>query len=299
MNWVVVALLAPLTYSAVTFVDKYLLSERIKDYNAMPIYTSITAFIAGTIFWIFNGFPLLPLRDAIIVTITGLLTGFSLIVYFKALSKEDTSNITILFQMFPIMTLLLSYIFLSERISVIQMIGFLLILISGVIISMHKTRQKSRLNEVFWLILTYDLLWASAGILMKFAINANSFAKVINYESWGIGLGGIFIYYLFPEIRKAFHKSIKKVKIDTLSVIGLNEGVFVLAKTLTFYAFSLGPAALVSVLETTQVFFAMIIGFILTYFFPQYIKEDISSKQIKKKLFCGVLVIAGIILITM
>lgn len=298
MNWLIVALMAPATYATVTFVDKYLLSKKVKDYNAMPIYTAITAMIAGTLFWIANGFPSLPLNDALLVTLVGVLTGFSLIVYFKALSKADTSNITILFQMFPVITLILSYIFLKEVITVQQLIGFGIILLSGVFISLQKSKKKTNISEVFWLILIYDLLWALSGILMKYATNANSFSEVINYESWGIGIGGIIIYLFFNDIRTAFHKSLKKVKLSTLSVIGLNESVFVIAKTLTFYAFSIGPAALVSVLETTQVFFAIIYGYLLTTLFPHIIKEDISKKQIKKRIISALLVVIGIVFIS-
>lgn len=299
MNWILVALSAPATYATVTFIDKYLLSRHIKDYNAMPIYTSIVAFIAGVIFWFINGFPVLPLQDTLIVLTTGILTGFSLIAYFKALSQEDTSNITILFQMFPIITLLLSLLFLKESINLFQLIGFLLVLSSGVIISLKKSKKRTHISSVFWLIFLYDLLWASAGVLMKFAINANSFAQVLNYESWGIAIGGAIIFILFGDVRSAFLKSLKKVKAKTLLIIGFNEGVFVIAKSLTFFAFSLGPAALVSVLETTQTFFAIIYGYLLTLLFPSIFNEDISRKGLNKKLLAAFIALTGIFLINL
>jgi drug/metabolite transporter (DMT)-like permease len=297
MNWILIALLAPATYAIVTFIDKYLLSGVVKDYKAMPIYTAIVGFLAGTIFWLYNGFPLLTVRDSLIVLSTGILTGFSLITYFKALSEEETSNVTVLFQMFPIITLIFAYIFLHEILTTKQFLGFFLMLSAALLTSVKRDNSKFNFSKAFLLILIYDILWASSGILMKYAINANSFSRVITYESWGIGVGGIFIYILFADIRKAFNKSIKNVKIKTLAIIGLNETVFVIAKSLTFLAFSLGPAAIVSVLETSQTFFAILYGWILTLLIPTIFKEDISTKGLGKKILAAIILLAGVVLV--
>jgi transporter family protein len=297
MTWLIFALLAPAVYAVVTFIDKYLLSKKIKDYNAMPVYTGAVGFLAGSILWTINGFPTLPIKDAVIVLTTGILTGISLYVYFKALSSEETSKINILFQMFPIISLALAFLLLHEKISIQQYGGFFLILFATTLISYENDGGRIKFSQAFFLILLYDFTWAVMGILMKYATGANSFWKVLNYESWGIGIGGILMFLFIKKIRKAFLKSIKKVRVDTLVVVGLNEGVFVIAKSLTFFAFSIGPAALVSVLETTQAVYAIIYGSVLTVLFPTIFHENISQKELVKKIVASLLVIMGIFLI--
>lgn len=296
-TWIFYALLAPAVYAVVNFIDKYLLSKEVKDYNAMPIYTAITGFVVGTLFWVVNGFPLLSSRDSLIVIATGILTTWSLIAYFKALSFEETSKVIILFQMLPIVTLLLSFLFLKETITPKQFIGFILIIFASIAVSVEKEKKGFILSPAFFYILIYDILWAASGVLIKFAINANSFWKILSYESWGIGIGGIMVYLIISPIRNAFNKSLKKITKRALSIIALNEGVFVLAKSLTFFAFSLGPVALVSVLENTQTFYGIIFGFALTIIAPSIFKEDISRKGLVKKLVASIILFLGILLL--
>jgi hypothetical protein len=141
-------------------------------------------------------------------------------------------------------------------------------------------------------------MWALAGVLIKFAINATSFTKILPYESWGIGIGGIILFLLFPGIRKAFLKSIKTLKKPTIGILLGNEAVFVSAKAITFLAYSLGPVALVSVLGGTQVFFGIIYGIFLTLLFPKIFKEDIDKNTLIKKGILGFGVLVGIILMS-
>jgi bacterial/archaeal transporter family protein len=298
MNWLFFAILSPAIYALVNFVDKHLVSNEIKDYKAMPIYTSVVAFFAGTLFWILTGFPLLGAKDGAIVILTGMIAAWSLFLYFKALADEETTTIIILFQTLPIMSLIFAYIFLGETITPKQFLGFVLIISAAIGITFKpKTKGEKILSKAFFLILLYNILWALSGVLIKFAINANSFSKILSYESWGIALGGTLVFLLFPGIRKAFLVNIKTIRRRTVNIIIVNEGLFVLAKSLGFYAFSLGPVALVSVLTSTQVFFGILYGFILTKSFPKLFKEDISSEGLTKKIGLSILVVLGIILL--
>src|SRR5205085_1653247 len=121
-----------------------------------------------------------------------------------------------------------------------------------------------------------DAMWAISAILIKFAVEANSFSKILSYESWGIGLGGIILYLLFPSVRNAFHESRKNVRRVALGVMFINEGMFVLSKSFTFFAYSIGPIALVSIAGDTQLFFGILFGLLLTAIAPNIFKEGID-----------------------
>ena len=298
MSWLFFALLSPVIYTAVNFIDKYLLNKVVRDYKALPIYTAIAGFFFGIIIWIFTGFPILPIKDTVIVLITGILTVMSLVLYSKALLEEETSKIIFLFQIIPLFSVVLSYIFLKEYLTINQMMGFCLVLISSILVVVDKVDKKVKVSKALFYLLIYDFIWALCGILMKYALNVNSFSKLLSYESIGVGIGGLILYLTVPSIRNAFNKNFPKTKNKALGIIFLNECVFIIAKSLSYFAFSLGPVALVSVLENTQVFYGVLIGSILTIFWPKIFNERMSKEALIKKIVLGIILVIGIILLT-
>lgn len=301
MNWLTFALLAPALYAIVTFVDKYLIEKKVKDYTAMPIYIGIAAAIAGILIFIGAYYPLLPLKETLIVLTTGVLTTFASLLYFKALSLEETSNINIFFLMFPVVTLILAYIFLHETLNVSQGIGFILILGATIVVSAEQGVSLIKgfhLSKAFWLIVAYDIIWAASGVLMKFALNISSFSQVIAYESFGAALGALILFIVFKPIRQAFYTTHAHLKDAGRVAIMINETFSIIAKASTFYAFSLGPVTLVSVLEGTQAFYAIAYGVVLTLFFPTIFKENTTPSVIVKKTICATVAILGIYLLS-
>lgn len=297
MHWFIPALLSPIVYSLINFVDKYLISSEIKDYRAMPIYTGIVGFIGGTLLWIFTGFPILEFRDAFIILLTGVLALFALVFYFQALSEEETTVIIILFQMFPVFSLILSYLFLSETITLKQLIGFIIILTASVGVSLRKTSTKTKIGKALLLITIYNILWAFSGVLAKYTINVNTLPKIFSYESWGIGFGGLILFLFYIPARNAFLENVKTIKKRTLAILFINEGLFALGKSLSFLAYSLGSVALVSVVSSTQVFFGIILGFVLTLIAPKVFKEDVTKEGLLKKIAFSILLFIGILLV--
>lgn len=297
MNWLFFALLAPLIYAIVVDFDKYILEKQISDYRGMPIYSAIVAPIFGLLLWIITGFPVLNFRDTTLVIFTGMLTLWGLATYFKALSKDEASKITFLFQITPLITLIMSYLFLKQSINSTQLLGFLLILIATIGVSLNRNQVGFKLSSTFFLILLTDFLWASAFVLFKFVVDGSSFSKVVSYESFGIGLGGLVLYKLFPSIRRVFTKTNKKIHKKVLGFVFVNEGLFVLSRLCTYLAISLGPVALVDVVGGTQVFFAILYGWILTLIAPKIFQEEISGEGLFKKISMGVLVLVGLWLV--
>lgn len=301
MNWLIIALISPALDTLVNFTDKYIIEREVKDYRGMPIYGAIVGLVFGTIYWVATGFPILELRDALIIIGTGILSIFGLALYFKALASEETSSIIIFLKGIPVMVLVLSFIFLKEVITFRQLLGFAFILFSVIGVSYKKTKKKNfrlfSLSSPLVLILIVDSIWAISAILIKFAINANTFPKVLSYESWGVGIGGVILYLTFPTIRNAFHKSFRTVRKLALGVMFINEGVFVFSRGLVYYAYSLGPAALVSVIGGVQVFYGIILGLLLTLTLPKLFKEDVSIKSLKRKVLFAIILFLGIYLV--
>jgi drug/metabolite transporter (DMT)-like permease len=297
MNWIFFAILSPALYCVANFVDKYLLTRVVTNYRGMPLYGAVMGLVFGTLFWIGSGFPLLAARDAALILLTGMLSVWGGVLYFKALSEEEASRIVVLIQTMPLLVLILSIIFLQEVISPLQLAGFFLILLSAIGISVDRRSGFLRLSPAFYLQLLANLTWAISSVLLKFVMATNSFFEVVSYESWGYALGGLTLGIAFPAIRRSFLDSLKTAGAKAIGIVFLNEGVAVIAKLLGVLAISLGPVALVSVVGSTQVFFGILYGWILTLLFPAIFKEDIQTGSLFKKAMLAVVMFAGIWLV--
>ena len=298
MIWLFSALFGAAIHAIANFIDKYILEKEISDYKAIPIYTAIVSLIFGLVFWSFTGFPLLSPRDGAIVLITGVLSAFALVFYFKALSVEETSTVIILFQMIPDITIILSFLLLKETITIIQFVGFLCVLTATTLISFKKSRTGKTFSPAFFYILLFDFIQAISAILVKYALNLNSFTTIVSWESVGLAFGGIIIYIFFSSIRKAFHHSIHTIRKRVVFIIAFNDVLFIAGKLFFFFGFSKGAVSLVKVLESTQVFFGILFGVLLNLAYPMIFKEKITRHKLLRKLIASLILIEGIILIS-
>jgi drug/metabolite transporter (DMT)-like permease len=287
MNWLFFALLAPALYTTVNFVDKYIVERQIPDYRAMVIFTAILSLIAGILFWIVTGFPLLSPQDAALMLLAGMLRSLAGLLYFAAMSRDDASNIVIFLQMTPLMVLGMSSIFLQERLTQEQLLGFVMIFTAGIGLALKRGGGAIRFSPGFFFIIGVAFLEGATLVFFKFITESLSFSKIISYESWGIALGGLIIYLTVPAIRRAFNTSVTTMSRRGIGAIFGNESLFIVAKTTSFVAVSLGPVTLVSVLSSTSLFFAIIAGWLLTLYSSATYQEDISRANLLRK---GVLV---------
>lgn len=294
MSWLFFAVLSSAVYAVTNFVDKYILEREVKDYRGLTVYTTLASFTFGILYWTFTGFPILGAQDAILVMGTGMLTIWGLSLYFRALSIEETSTVIILMQLVPVITLLMSSIFLGERISAAQVIGFILILAAVTGVSVKKTHLKMKFSKALLYILLADICWAAANVLFKFVVSTTTFSQLVPYESLGIAAGGVILYLLFPTVRDTYRITKNSLSKIGFSFIFINELIFVTAKILGYYAISLGPVSLVGIVSSTQVFFGIYYGWILTLLNRELFKEDISASGIIKRIFLAIVVFGGI-----
>ncbi len=298
MNWMFFTFLAIGLYTCVNFVDKYVVRQAIADYRGMPIYSAIASIVVGAVLWVGAGYPVVGLRDSVILLLTGMFQVWGVVLYFKAISEEEVSTIIVFNSLIPLISLALSYSLLGEVITLRQLAGFLVILCSIMAVSVQRDALGFRLSRAFWYLVIANAVWAVNGVLFKFVSNAHSFSKVISYESFGFALGGLVLYLGVPSIRRAFNATVQTGGRRTFRLVFLNEVLYVLAKCVNYLAYSLGPIALVSVLGGTQVFLAVLTGWILTSIAPAIFREDITRSGLARKAVFGMTLFAGIWLVS-
>ncbi|MEZ4668424.1 MAG: EamA family transporter [Anaerolineae bacterium] len=294
MSWVVYALLAPMVFIVVNFIDKLIVEKEIRNPLSLPPFVGVVAALSGIIMWIVTGFPVLELRDMLLVMSAGALHGAAATFYYKALSLEETSKLVILFQLQPVVLLVLSFLVLGEKISPQQLVGFVIILSAAIALSINRQAGKLRPSAAMWYAVAVVCLTSAASIIFKFVVEGSSFNKIIAYESWGLAFGCLLVYLFVPGVRPAFHATLRTASRRAIGILCLNEGIFVIAKLLSYTAITLGPVALVSVLAGTQVFYGILIGWVLTVLAPAIYKESISRGSLLWKAAGAVVLFIGV-----
>jgi transporter family protein len=294
MSWLVYALLGPLVFTIVNYIDKLILEKHVRNPFSMPPYIAIMALLSGCVLWVTTGFPVLPFRDVAIVMFTGVLTAIGALLYYRALSLEDTSKIIVLIQIQPVMVLILSFLLLHETISAIQFVGFVIILGAAIALSVRRGMGGIQVSNVLGMLLIVNFVWSLSVVLFKLIADVDHFEYLLSYESWGFALGGLLIFLFVPLVRNAFRESLRVIPPRTLVIIAVNETIFLCAKLLTLAAVALGPTALVSVLGGTQVLFGILMGWGLTVLAPSIYREEIARRDLIRKGAVALILFVGI-----
>lgn len=304
MSWLPFALAAPVVATVINFIDKLVIETRIPSSRAVLVYLSLTNGIIGIVIWLLVGAVILPLQTSLTLIGSGMLFPVGVLLYFSALAREETSRIVVLNQMTPVIVLILSALLLGETITGGQLMGFFLILFA--VIGATISRGKGNIGAgwlVFWLILGASIsrglnVVIAGGVVDDLVVDFQTLMLSVVYVNFGIGLGGIVAYLLLPKIRYAFHQHIRQPQSWQVFIyLGASEGLVVVLRALTFIAFTTGPISLVTVIGGTQVFYAVLLGWLLTLIAPGIYHEQIRRVDlVRKLLWTGVLFI-GLLLV--
>lgn len=296
MPWIIFALLTPSLFGISNFIDKFLVEKRIKSKSALliTIFMGLVSFLLGIIILTFKGFPLFSPIQILLVLISGIFLNFYLFPYFKALTLDDASRIVPFFSFIPIFILILSYVFLGEKLTSRELIGFMIVISGSFILGAEKIHKGIfTLRKSLWLMIISSFMYALSSILFKSILLTQDLLVTFGYQSIGIGIGSFFILFYSP-IRNLFVSEAKKFKVDTWTLLSLNESLAVTAQFSYSYAFTLAPTALVSVIGSAQPFFVLIYGLFLSAFFPHIVREEVDKATIYTKAFSILLIFLGI-----
>lgn len=131
---VIIALIAALMYACVI-----LLNKKIKNLTSID-RTSFQLLIAGIVvipyFILTEDFSIITfnLKSVILLVIVCLIcTGVAYALYFGSIEKVETSSVAILSYIDPLVSIVLSFVILAEKVSLFSWIGIILIIASAII----------------------------------------------------------------------------------------------------------------------------------------------------------------------
>lgn len=156
--------------------------------------------------------------------IVGLFGAGGQLMLFLALKDGPAYIVFPFIGMYPVLTIILSVIFLKEKANIRQWIGIVLALVAAVLISYQKPGESATSGSM-WLILSIAVfvLWALQNFVMKFANKSMSAESIFFYMTISGLLLIPFAYYMTDfsqEINMSFNGPYLAALIQLLNAIG-------------------------------------------------------------------------------
>ncbi len=295
MNWLYIGLAAYFLNAVSFIVSKIMLTDLVPNSWVYTFLVNIVGILV--IFLIPFGFFVPSLPVILAAFSSGITYVLALLVFYKLLSKEETSQVVPLAGgITPIFVFLMAFLALGELLTVSQVIGFVLIVIGGFIVA-HEESWRERVAhmgvKLFWGSVLAALLFGISQVLMKFVFNNGPFVNGFIWRGFGAVLGAL-ILLLPSKPRKEIFDAFRQSSVKTRFVFIVGQVAALLSFVLVNYAFSLGPVSLVNALSGIQYAFLFAFIVFLSRKFPKILKEPLKPEIVKQKVWSIVLITVGV-----
>jgi drug/metabolite transporter (DMT)-like permease len=305
MNWLVLAIFAYLILALVNLADKFLLDKIVpsaKTYTFLVSILGLMVLVAAPWALHWPGFYWL-----VINLIVGAIFPFALLLLYRALKLGDTSKIIPLIGgAIPIFTIALSILFLGDIFSLRQWLAIVLLICGTVLMALMPAGHSLWSHMALWFGFTKaknrkaimtaigaGLLFALFFVGTKYTYQTQEFLSAFIWVRIGTFLAGLSL--LLPiEQRKEIIHGLKKIHGGKGFLLFANQAIAAIGFLLQNYAIFLGSVALVNALQGVQYAFLLVLGALISVFYPGLLKENISAKVIIQKFSAVILISIGL-----
>ncbi len=134
VNWFIFGIFALVTYGLWGFFSK--LATNYIDPKSILIYGALGSLIIGIIVLSFLGFkPEIHIKGIIFGGLAGITITLGTLFFLSALSKGKVSVVVPMTALYPLITIILSFLLLNEQITIKQGIGIILAIIAMILFS--------------------------------------------------------------------------------------------------------------------------------------------------------------------
>lgn len=315
MSWFLVAFLAYFLLAIANLVDKFLVEKVVASARA---YTFITSLMGALVLlaspWLLR-WP--GLGGFSLNIVLGFTFFFALLFLYSALREGEASQILVIIGgSTPLFSLPLSVLVLGDNFNPAHLKAIFLFILGLLSIALLPQKKEDVWSKFFRffnikkkrrfkgisLALASGLFYALFFVGSKFAYQSQeSFTSVFIWSRLGaliIALSLLFSTKARIEIKKFFSKNKKKKGKDNNKFLVLSNQVlgasgFILQN----YAIFLGPVALVNALQGVQYAWIIVLGILLSIFYPKILKEDFSKRIIAQKIIAIIFISIGVYLL--
>ncbi|MCX7779143.1 MAG: EamA family transporter [Patescibacteria group bacterium] len=291
--WLFLTILAYFFSSIAATIDKFLISKKIPQSISYAFYIGTLSILA--LFLIFIGGLVWPTFEYFLLSLlTGALFILSLIFFFEALRINEASRIVPLVGSFlPIFSLLLSFIFLEEKLTTFSLIACFFLILGSFLMSLRFNAGKNYFIQGWVFIILASFLSALSFVLSKIIYLRLPFLSGFIWIRLGSFVFSLSL--LLPKkIRSIICQSLKTTQPKTSLLFLINQGVAVLYFVLLNVAISLNSVSLVNALQGIQYVFIFFFALIISKKFPHLFQEELEKKVIFQKIIAIILIFIGL-----
>ena len=290
-SWFEFGLLAAFLWAAIALLNKFIVTNRVKDaFFATAVYC-IGAFVLVAAAALVLNETAIPPAASSVALLAGMLSGGALLFYFMALQKEEASRVMPVLSLSTIIVLVISFTILGERLSATQYAGALSLVAGAFLISVRRVGHAFRMSGTFLLVSAAAFFDAVRNVMTKAVASQASPLALFFWLSAGLGLFGLLLLaWRAPRLDRLEVRSFAA----PLFLLGFAYATAFFSNTLAIVS---GPVSLASALTETAAFFVFISATALSVFHPAVFKEEITRPILVQKAVAIALVITGAFLI--
>ena len=302
MLWLVVAIAGYFFLSIATLGDKYILTSRLNA-KTYTFYDGVLGiFVLLLIPFVKFSFPDYP--TIIFCFATGLFFVLGSYVFYVGLEKYEVSRIvTAVGGLLPIFTFFFSYFFLEKGkffLSAKDVLAFFL-LISGAFIIARVPGSKVFSRSLFISTLT-SLLFAVYFVFSKRIYTVLPFWNAVILIRIGAFVPAL-IFIFSADVRKSFsfnkQETLNKKVIFLLFINQLFSASGALLQNWAIALASFSYIAFINALDGVRYVFLFIFTYIISWKFPQILKEDVSRNKTFSKIIAIFLIVGGLAILAL
>lgn len=295
MSYILIAFLSPFFYAMAVIIESQLSNHTFKRQTTMIFYISLMNAVFLPLILLFGMPSIPPMQCLWLYLLLAILDIVYLYPYYTAMKVIDTSIVAALFSLGEVTVPILSFLLLGEVLNLHQYVGFAIIIMASVALSIKGSRIP-KLSRAFYYMVFASLLISFRVVLIKYVITLDgNWINMVIYPNLISGLlpfSLLLIKNYRIDIIKNFPPYLHQFKL-----FAVNEFICFLGLACSIYGLSKLSPVVSSSIGATQPIFLLSLSGILLYFHQFKLKEKISRRVLMKKLFCFTLIILGVILV--
>ncbi|MEM9468939.1 MAG: DMT family transporter [Pseudomonadota bacterium] len=301
MSWMILAAIPPFLWSFSNVIDEYLSKNH---FTQSPFLMIVAASVVqmlpaiGVLYFHQVAFDL-PIMTIIFLNVLGVFTILCFAPYIKALQIDGAGVAVPLYQVIPVFTFIMAWMFLGEVVKLPQVFAAFLIVSAAFAITWDFSK-KSISYKTLLLMFSSSLGLAIYNVIARYYLADIDWQAVLAWNLFGTGIFGLGA--------AIFHKKWRQGLIDTLTKGGKHVAVlFNVQALLDLFAFgffvvalSMAPAAgLVSTMNGLQPFAVLIVSDLAAMILPQYFQKAASGKTLIWRILCIIALFIGVAVLSL
>lgn len=291
-----IAIFAYFLFAINGVVDKFLLSRVVRHPIAYAFYIGIT----GPLTLLLAPFGLeVPgsVGDFVIAIVGGGSFIIALYFFYNAIQQTSISRILPVEGGFvPFFTLILAYTILGERLTNVQLLGFVFLVAGAILIAFKKEKGQWH-TRALGNGIAAAFLFALSFTLTKYIFDATNFVSGLIWTRLGFFL--VSLSFLLPKLSRRYILNTPKHASTGNKFLyygtRLTGGA---AGLLQNYAIALGSVTIVNALQGTQYAILLLMTIVLSRNYPKILKEKISGHILLQKILAIILIGFGLLALT-